>query len=199
MSFTVDTPIHLNDLLTRYSTLNRIILQPARYWLPQVRYVPKKGKATAQAAPESPYPEIKFDYAGHANEGIFMKDINPGLDDALRTRLEGCDDLVFENRGLQRITLKIIWPRYEYLDFSRTIELETSSGPITRWKLGAVISANYSRFLISAQGSPPSDSGTPYAIGRPGIRTQHLVLYSLINVWHNTWQAVVAIQHPLHD
>ncbi|TFK60459.1 hypothetical protein BDN72DRAFT_526234 [Pluteus cervinus] len=159
---------------------------PTRRWLPQITYVPtsKWKNATEQSFP--PNPVVAFDYVGHSNQGVSMRAIHHGS----APQLDGSDDPVLQYTGLQKITLRIIWPGYEYITFSRVIEIVRPSGPITRSDLAAVVSANFCRYLEKAKSSPSTE--TEWTVGPSSVRFEHLILVSLVNVWENVWQAAIA-------
>jgi hypothetical protein len=85
------------------------------------------------------------------------------------------------------------------------------NGPITRAQLGAVVAANFARF-IEVNSSPPFSPArtfsdrlflqmtrnersacADYKIGTSGILFEHLVLVGLHNVFEDAWQADVAV------
>ncbi|TFK60460.1 hypothetical protein BDN72DRAFT_828884 [Pluteus cervinus] len=186
----LDSPLHPpvpNLLVSSDSALSGAMNSPTRGWLPQVVYVPRSKWKSATGRSLPPNPAIMFDYAGHSQQGVSMRAIHHGS----APQLEGSDDPVLQHTGLQTITLRIIWPGYEYIDFSRAIEIALPSGPITRSELAAAVSANFCRFLEKVKCSP--STGTSWTVGVGGIRFEHLVLVSLINTWENVWQAAVAI------
>ena len=85
------------------------------------------------------------------------------------------------------------------------------NGPMTRAQLGAVVAANFARF-IEVYSSPPfvpartfseclisqmtrneRSTCADYKIGTFGILFEHLVLVGLHNVFEDAWQADVAV------
>lgn len=107
------SPLHTpvpNALVSSDSALTAAVppsqfLSPNRQWLPQIVYDPtSKWKSATGRSPKNP--EITFDYIGHSQQGVSMREIHNGSGNS--SRLNGLDDAVLHHTGLQKITLKII-------------------------------------------------------------------------------------------
>lgn len=109
---------------------------------------------------------------------------------AIEIMLHGANDQVFAGTGLVRITLRILWPGYEDVDWARSIEVN-ANGPMTRAQLAVAVAKNFSYFLEKAR----SEAGRPseWHLATSGIRFQHLFLVALCNVFEDVWQADVAV------
>ncbi|KAG6806392.1 hypothetical protein H0H93_003081, partial [Arthromyces matolae] len=91
---------------------------------------------------------IQFDHIGYNGQGIQMRELSARSICALRSMLHGANDPVLAHiGGRQRITLRILWPGYEHVEWIDQIELDYRGSPITRAHLGAVIAENFARFV----------------------------------------------------
>ncbi|KAF9077555.1 hypothetical protein BDP27DRAFT_1208445 [Rhodocollybia butyracea] len=164
---------------------------PNRKRVPQSIYHPN-DKWRAQTGRLTVHPPIAIDFKGYSRQGMKMSEIYARGSYALSQMMEGADDRVLARTGLKRITLHIRWPGYDSYDhckWIRSIELNTSSGPITRAELAAAVSQNFYRYFDVIASTPVMD----WYLGPKGITFDKLVLVSIINVFEDAWQADVAV------
>ncbi|KAG6815962.1 hypothetical protein H0H87_009875 [Tephrocybe sp. NHM501043] len=131
---------------SQFSTISGALqpqyLSATRQHIPQQPYYSSKPGSGRVHAP------IAFDHPGYAKQGVQMRELTMRSIGALASVIQNAGDAVLAHTGLSRITLRIMWPGYEHLDFASTIELNIGGyGPITRAQLGAVISQNFARFI----------------------------------------------------
>ncbi|KAG6916458.1 hypothetical protein DXG01_006725 [Tephrocybe rancida] len=162
-------------------------LSPMRRRVPQQLYTPKSRSLSGRA--HSP---ISFDHPGYSKQGIQMRELTARSVAALASIIQGAGDAVLAHTGLPRITLRILWPGYEHVEWAATIDLNGGSyGPITRAQLGVAVSQHFSRFVERARTEPSKSS--EWNLSSSGIRFEHLVLVALVNVSDDIWQAEVAV------
>ncbi|KAG5639930.1 hypothetical protein DXG03_002328, partial [Asterophora parasitica] len=119
---------------------------PFRRRLPQPPYTPSSKWRGATGRTNQVHSAIAFDYIGYAKQGIPMRELSTRSANALAQMIGGAGDAVLAHTGVARITLRIIWPGYEHVDWARSIEINTN-GPMTRAQLGATISQNFARYI----------------------------------------------------
>ncbi|KAG5636500.1 hypothetical protein H0H81_007810 [Sphagnurus paluster] len=153
-------------------------------WAPSAKWKLATGRSTQL------HGAIAFDYVGYSKQGVPMRELCTRSTTALASMITRANEQVLAHTSISRIALRILWPGYEQLESTRTIEI-SAQGPITRAQLGAIVSQNFARFLERAR----SEQATPadWYFSPNGIRFKHLILLSLKNVFENTWQADVAI------
>ncbi|RDB19892.1 hypothetical protein Hypma_013120 [Hypsizygus marmoreus] len=165
-------------------------LSPFRRRLPQAPYTPSSKWRNATGRLNEIHSAITFDFIGYSRQGVPMRELSTRSANALSQMIQGAEDHVLAHTGLARITLRILWPGYEHIEWARSVEL-TVHGPITRSQLGAAISMNFARFIEKNRSETARSS--EWHIGPNGIRFEHLVLISLCNVFEDVWQADVAV------
>ncbi|KAG6829423.1 hypothetical protein H0H92_004569 [Tricholoma furcatifolium] len=160
---------------------------------PNRRPLPQRPFALASKSRSAPaYAPIIFDHPGCSQQGVPMRELVARSGTGMTALLQGAGDLVFACTGLVRITLKIMWPGYEHLDWASPIDLTyAGSGPITRAQLAASVSHGFARFTERAR--KEYCRSTEWSLVSSGIRFEQLVLLSLFNVCEDIWQADVAI------
>ncbi|GAW10425.1 hypothetical protein F5879DRAFT_983609 [Lentinula edodes] len=166
-------------------------LIPNRRRVPQSIYQPT-GKWRNQTGRLAPiHAPVSVDFKGYSRQGMRMMELYARGAFALSQMMEGGDDRVLAHTGLKRITLHIRWPGYENYEWIRSIELNTSSGPITRAEIAAIVAQNFHRYFEKLQYS--STPAMEWHIGPMGISFDKLVLVSISNVFEDAWQADVAV------
>ncbi|TFK24498.1 hypothetical protein FA15DRAFT_680663 [Coprinopsis marcescibilis] len=193
--------IHVPVLSSQYSTyssLSGAVSQPGhtfqstfRRWLPQTAYVPVSKWRNATAASNLHLAPVAFDVIGYSKQGIMMRDLSTRNISAIGQLLAGANDAVMASTGLKQITLRIMWPGYTHVDWSRVIDLIAPTGPITRAQLALLIAQNFARFMEIARTQSPT--AAEYVIAPGAIQYEHLVLVGLHNVFEDVWQADIAI------
>ncbi|EAU82744.2 hypothetical protein CC1G_10649 [Coprinopsis cinerea okayama7 len=180
-----------------YSSLSGALIDPShkfespfRRWLPQSSYTPASKWRSTTGTDGHQIPAISFDFIGHSKQGVPMRELNMRSLSALAQMMDRANESVFASSGLQRITLRIMWPGYTHVEWARAIDL-VSHGPMTRAQLAQVLAQNFARFMDVARTERPDVS--EYAIGPGGIQFEHLVLVGIHNVFEDVWQADVAI------
>ncbi|KAF9463659.1 hypothetical protein BDZ94DRAFT_1163524 [Collybia nuda] len=165
-------------------------LSPFRRRLPQAPYTPSSKWRNATGRLNQLHSAISFDYLGYSKQGVPMRELSTRGTHALASMIHGANDPVLAHTGLVRITLRILWPGYEQVDWARSIEIATQ-GPMTRAQLGAAVAMNFARFVEKTRTEPARSS--EWHLGPSGIRFEHLILVSLSNVFEDVWQADVAV------
>ncbi|KAG5650941.1 hypothetical protein H0H81_010478 [Sphagnurus paluster] len=167
---------------------------PFRRRLPQPPYTPASKWRNATGRLNPLHSAITFEYANLPNQGVSMREMSVRSGAALASMVKGAGDAVLAHAGVARINLRIIWPGYEHVDWARSIEVNTASGPITRAQLAVIISQNFARFIEKNRSEPARSSD--WHMGPSGIRYEHLFLMALRNVFEDVWQADVVVVDP---
>ncbi|TFK33278.1 hypothetical protein BDQ12DRAFT_658156 [Crucibulum laeve] len=165
-------------------------ISPQRRRLPQATYTPNSKWRSATGRLNQVYAPIIFDYIGYTRQGVPMQELGSRSTYALAHMITGANDLVFAHTGLQRFTLRIMWPGYSHIEWARSIEVN-ANGPMTRAQLGGILAMNFARFLEKIRGEVTT--APEWRISSNGIRFDHVVLVGLHNVFEDVWQADVAI------
>ncbi|KAG5635520.1 hypothetical protein DXG03_005368, partial [Asterophora parasitica] len=121
-------------------------MSPCRRRLPQPPYTPASKWRAATGRTNKVHSAIPFDYLGYSKQGVPMRELSTRSTVALGQMIQGAGDAVLAHTGVARITLRIIWPGYEHVEWARSIELN-AHGPITRAQLGAIVSQNFARYM----------------------------------------------------
>ncbi|KAG6899690.1 hypothetical protein C0993_007890 [Termitomyces sp. T159_Od127] len=134
---------------SRFSSINRALEpaldSPTRRRVPQQIYVPN---SKGMPAPGRRHAPITFDHPGYSKQGVQMREFVSRSSSALASTVQGAGDAVLAHTGISRITLRIMWPGYDHLNWENVIELGVPGyGPITRAQLGAVVSQHFARFM----------------------------------------------------
>ncbi|KAG6845549.1 hypothetical protein H0H87_007793 [Tephrocybe sp. NHM501043] len=175
-----------------HSSSSPTFLSPTRLRLPQQSYTPASKWRTATGRLSQVHKAIAFDYPGYSRQGVSMRELSARSINTLASIIQGGGDSVFAHTGLARITLRILWPGYEHVEWARSVELNVNGfGPITRAQLGAIISQNFARFVEKTRSEPSRIA--EWNLSSSGIRFEHLILISLVNVFEDVWQADVAV------
>ncbi|KAL0575336.1 hypothetical protein V5O48_006638 [Marasmius crinis-equi] len=170
-----------------YSTLGSAMPQPAA----------SAGPSTRRRVPQAPVGKscpsntIAFDYIGYPKLGMPLREIHARGPQALQQMMQGANDLVLANTRLRKITLHILWPGYEHVPWSRSIDVIASGGPITRSYLASIIAHHFSEYIEAMQRQATSNAD--WRLGRGGFGLDHIMLLSVHNVGDDAWQAEVAI------
>ncbi|RDB28050.1 hypothetical protein Hypma_002198 [Hypsizygus marmoreus] len=165
-------------------------LSPFRRHLPQATYTPISKWRTSTGRTNTLHNTVTFDFLGYNKQGVPMRELSTRGSHALAAMIHGANDLVLAHTRLTRITLVIIWPGYEHVEWSRTVEIHPD-GPITRSALGAAVAMNFARFMEKSRNERAMSP--EWQIGISGIRFEHVILLSLRNVFEDVWQADVAV------
>ncbi|KAF8900602.1 hypothetical protein CPB85DRAFT_1418010 [Mucidula mucida] len=107
--------------------------------------------------------------------------------------IAGAKDAVFTKPGVTRITFHILWPGYPQVEWYRSVEVTTKTGPLTRAQLGYVVVGNYMRFIEKTQYESINAAERHRKVGADGIRLENLVILSVWNTYENSWQAEIAV------
>ncbi|THU86183.1 hypothetical protein K435DRAFT_371151 [Dendrothele bispora CBS 962.96] len=160
---------------------------PTRRRVPQPVYSHTKGLVFAG---RPSHENITFDIVGTSRQGVSMRDVLAKSGSA-NAWMACANDQVFASSGLKRITLRIKWPGLEQIDWVRSVDVNLSSGPITRAQLAFVVAQNFARFVEKGQ---YEHSAVPdWRLGQNAIRFDHLVLVSLYNISGDSYQADIAV------
>ncbi|KAJ7614488.1 hypothetical protein FB45DRAFT_758654 [Roridomyces roridus] len=155
-----------------------------RHRMPTVEYKPTKW-AASMAGNARQKRVLPFDLPGQSNQGVSMRDLSNRGPNA---PIAGAGDQIFAPLGVQKISLRIIWPGYQHVEWNRSIDVSS----ITRAGLAYQVASNFARFFEKSAYETPS-SATHYLISPAGVRFEHLYLVSLTNTIDNVWQADVAL------
>ncbi|GLB44466.1 putative glycosyl hydrolase family 79 C-terminal beta domain [Lyophyllum shimeji] len=147
-------------------------ISPFRRRLPQPPYTPASKWRAATGRTNQLHSAITFDYLGYSKQGVPMRELSTRSAAALGSMIAGAGDAVLAHTGLARITLRIIWPGYEHVEWARSIEIN-ANGPITRAQLGATISQNFARFMEKTRSE--SATSSEWQLGSAGIRFEHML------------------------
>ncbi|KAL0567478.1 hypothetical protein V5O48_014513 [Marasmius crinis-equi] len=161
-----------------------------RQRVPQTHYAPT-GKWKQETGRVQPLNNpIDFDYIGIPKQGMPLRELCARGPHAINQMMQGANDQIMFPSG-SKITFHIRWPGYEHIEYFRTIETVTSQGKITRGQLAGIIAQNFSRYFEKVQYEATRD--VRWRIGPSGIKFEHIILLSLVNVFDNAWQAEVAV------
>ncbi|KAJ8081413.1 hypothetical protein PM082_007255 [Marasmius tenuissimus] len=160
--------------------------------VPQTNYVPtaKWHHETGRVSPLRN--AIYFNWIGQRGIGMPLRELCARVPHALNQMMEGANDQVMSLAATRRIVFHIRWPGYEHVEWTRTIEVATPQGPMTRAQLAGIISQHFARYLEKVQYEATRD--IQWRIGPGGVKFEQIVLLSLVNVFENAWQAEVAIE-----
>ncbi|KAE9404181.1 hypothetical protein BT96DRAFT_955715 [Gymnopus androsaceus JB14] len=165
---------------------------PNRKRVPQSPYAPSGKWQSASGRMQPLYNPISFDYKGYSKQGFPMQELCVRGEYALEQMMQDAKDLVLAHAShLRKITIHIRWPGYEHTEWTRSIEVVTSRGPISRAALAQAIAFNFGRFFEKAQLERPQSP--QWRIGHGGITFDKLILVSLWNPFEDAWQADVAV------
>lgn len=99
--------------------------------------------------------------------------------------------------GVMNVRLVISWPGYEHVDWSASIELFRSSGPLTRGQLAVQVANAFHSFIMTSSTCTPASHAGNWRIASSasvgGVSFDKLVLYALWNVCDDVWMAEVFI------
>ncbi|TFL03900.1 hypothetical protein BDV98DRAFT_352628 [Pterulicium gracile] len=172
---------------------------PQRALFPRKKIVPQHlhtatSKWKAAMSQGRKLAPITFDYVGYTGQGIPMCEIASRASYGIEQLLDRPLDTVGSTISLglhQHVTLKIFWPGYPQLDWTRQINLTNTSGkPITRAQLASAVSLQFARFFEKAQFEQAKDA--QWRIGVTGITFDSMILLSLTQACDNVWVAEVA-------
>ncbi|KAL0064952.1 hypothetical protein AAF712_008074 [Marasmius tenuissimus] len=152
------------------------------------RHVPHPTESKWKRPSTNP---IAFDFVGYPEQGMPLHELFFRGAHALQHMMEGADDMILADTGLESINFHISWPGYEHVEWNRDIEIITSRGPITRSHLGNVVAQHFTLFIERAQ--VECSKAEDWHLGRGGIRLEHIILLCVHNVSEDTWQAEVAV------
>ncbi|KAF7432552.1 hypothetical protein PC9H_004493 [Pleurotus ostreatus] len=161
-------------------------LSAKRKRVPQLLFTPssKWGASFGRTNQNRP---ITFDMNGYHGQGIRMNEISARGAPALGSMMFGANDIVFP-ANVRRITFRICWPGYQHVEWTRSVEVVTSSGPMTRLQLARAITDNYVNYISHTAYATSSDPTWPLS----SATFPRLVLVALWNVYEDSWQADVA-------
>ncbi|EEB90873.1 hypothetical protein MPER_10863 [Moniliophthora perniciosa FA553] len=113
---------------------------------------------------------------------------------AMTEMMRGANNQVLAHTELRKITLHIRWPGYEHIEWIRSIDVVTASGPITQGQLAHAVAQNFVRYIEKVRYEvPPTACSKSWRLGSPYIILDHIVLHSLHNVFEDAWQAKVSV------
>ncbi|KDQ63932.1 hypothetical protein JAAARDRAFT_86951, partial [Jaapia argillacea MUCL 33604] len=138
---------------------------------------------------------VTFDFAGHRGMGVKIREVASRGVHGVAAMMAGPHDPVLVHTGMRNIKFCITWPGYPHVEWLRTIDIVTPTGPITRSQLAALVSQQYMRFIEKCQHE--NISGSQFAqwrLGYPNLGVEHLVLMSITNVLDDVWQATITIE-----
>lgn len=129
--------------------------------------------------------------------GVPMRELVVRSGCALERMLVGAAEHVGATMGkalrVVRIRLVISWPGYEHVDWSSSIELFTSSGPLTRGQLAVEISNAFHSFIMKSSTYPPSPLAYDWRTSTGGISFDRLILLACWNLHDDVWMADVFV------
>ncbi|KAL0575932.1 hypothetical protein V5O48_006043 [Marasmius crinis-equi] len=164
-----------------------------RHRVPQTPYVPsgKWRAATGRVQPLNA--PIVFDLNGFPGHGIFLQEMQTRGPQGIQQVMRGANDMVLAHTQLRRIALHIRWPGYEHFEWTRSIDVITLHGPITRAQLAAILASNFARYIEKIQYEATREIDWRLGSGG-GFRYEDIILLSLVNVFEDAWQAEVAVE-----
>ncbi|KAL0570689.1 hypothetical protein V5O48_011264 [Marasmius crinis-equi] len=190
MSYT--NPLHTPaSSITRssYSSLGSAMPQPST----------STGSSTRRRVPQTPVGKsshppsnaIAFDYVGYPKSGMPLRELHARGPHALQQMMQGANDPVLANTRSRKIALNISWPGYEHMPWSRTTDVITANGPITRAHLASIIAHHFAEYIetVQRQGTRNPD----WRLGPGGFCLDHIILLSIHHACEDAWQAEVAI------
>ncbi|KAE9394914.1 hypothetical protein BT96DRAFT_886211 [Gymnopus androsaceus JB14] len=177
-----------------YAPTPLLFLVPNRTWVPQTPYRPSSSSSkwrmtvdqTDRLAPGQS--SVAFDHNGYMRQGMKMTQLYGKGSYTLGQMMNGAGDRVLMSTGLGKIRLYVRWPGYD--EWIRPIEINTSSGPITRADLAAAVALHVSRYFEAYY---PMSNGPWRIAPSNGIRFDMLVLVSITNIFEDVWQADIAV------
>ncbi|KAF8555566.1 hypothetical protein OG21DRAFT_1410728 [Imleria badia] len=98
--------------------------------------------------------------------------------------------------GIRQVSLRILWPGYDHVYSSHSLELFSSGGPVTRGQLAVQIAFAFSDYVVKMTAHTPAPSASSWRLGSRstgGIAFERLVLIALWNACDDHWMAEVFI------
>jgi len=89
--------------------------------------------------------------------------------------------------------LRIMWPGYDHVDWSHSLDLYSSAGPVTRGQLAVQIAFAFSTYVVQMEAQTPSRSAASWRLGSGGMTFERLVLTALWNICDDHWMAEVYV------
>ncbi|KAG6373902.1 hypothetical protein JVT61DRAFT_6055 [Boletus reticuloceps] len=166
----------------------------------------KRAPQTPKYLPSSPrsgsHVPIIFELIGAPSRGlgIPMRELVVRSGGALERMIvdasESVGYLMSGPRGIRTVSLRIMWPGYEHLDWSHTLELFPSDGPVTRGELAVQIAFAFSEYVSQMAARTPSAGAANWRLGSRstgGIAFDRMVLIALWNSCDDNWMAEVYV------
>lgn len=107
---------------------------------------------------------------------------------ALEQILVGANDVVGPQMRYRTVQLKIFWPGYD--DYTCSLNIYTSAGPVTRGKLAIQVAEAFVRFINDMKTKSPGPNGASWPL-RDSLN--HLSLSALWNLYDDVWMAEVIV------
>ncbi|KAI6114760.1 hypothetical protein EDD16DRAFT_1703830 [Pisolithus croceorrhizus] len=156
-------------------------------------------KITAAQPRALPAAPISFELIGAPSRGtgVPMRELVVRSGCVLERMLVGAAEHVGATMGkalrVVRIRLVIPWPGYEHVEWISSIELFTSTGPLTRGQLAVDIANAYHSFIMKSSTYPPSPLAYDWRTSTGGISFDKLILLACWNLQDDVWMAEVFV------
>ncbi|KAI9569247.1 hypothetical protein HD554DRAFT_2020600 [Boletus coccyginus] len=172
---------------------------------PSFKRVPQTPLSKPLPSPRrsGPHVPILFELIGAPTRGlgIPMRELVVRSGGALERMIVDASEpvgyLMSGSLGIREVCLRIMWPGYDHVDWSHSLDL-FSSGPVTRGQLAVQIASAFSEYV--AQMAVQTPQASPSAVGwrlgsrsTGGIAFERLVLIALWNACDDHWMAEVYI------
>ncbi|KAF8922091.1 hypothetical protein CPB85DRAFT_1465222 [Mucidula mucida] len=135
---------------------------------------------------------IPFNWNAQPGEGVQLQELAMRDVDTIAAHLNGGNDPIYVGPGVTRINFHITWPGYVHINWSRTLDICTKFGSMTRAQLGAAVAGMFMRFLEKARYEQCGDAR--WQIGPNGIQLSNIVLLAVWNPMETMWQADIALK-----
>ncbi|KAF8922694.1 hypothetical protein CPB85DRAFT_1556002 [Mucidula mucida] len=135
---------------------------------------------------------IPFNWNAQPGQGIQMQELAMRDIDTIAAHMNGGNEPIYVGPGVTRINFHITWPGYSHLTWSRTLDICTKFGMMTRAQLGVAVAGMFMRFLERARYEQCADAR--WHIGPNGIQLSNIVLLAVWNPIETMWQADIALK-----
>ncbi|KAF7432549.1 hypothetical protein PC9H_004490 [Pleurotus ostreatus] len=137
------------------------------------------------------YRPVYFNIIGSHGRGIPVSELLSRGYYGMSASMDGAYDKVLAHTGLQRITFRLVWPGYENVNWTRSIQIYNENGPITRAGLAVEIAKIISCFVMNSAYEPCANQD--WQLHPAKITIKRVVLVALHHISEGSWQAEVLV------
>ncbi|KAF4575459.1 hypothetical protein AB1N83_011483 [Pleurotus pulmonarius] len=180
--------------IAAYSSLGCAVIPEdlSRFWK---RNLPggyaHSSKWTATVGSPGKYRSVYFDIMDSHSRGVPVSELLSRGYYGMSASMNGAYDEVLAQTGLHRITFRLVWPGYEDAHWTRSIQIHTENGPITRAGLAVEIAKVISCFVMNSAYEPCANED--WQLHPSNITIKRVVLVALHHVSESSWQAEILV------